>query len=987
MTLLMNQGNLTDDAEAQFRALADCSPVVVWVTDPSGRCTYLNRRWYELTGQTPGAAENFGWLDAAHPDDRTRIEGTFRAANADRAPFRLEYRLRAADGSYRSVIDIASPRLDAHGEFLGYVGSVIDIEDRREAEQRLSLSEERLRLASDAGDVGLWDVDVVADELFWPARVKRMFGISADVPVTMQDFYDGLHPDDRARTVEAYAAACDPERRAPYDVEYRTVGKEDGVVRTVAAKGKAIFDEDGRCVRVLGTAVDTSASRQAQAALRDSEARYRALFEAIDTGFCVVEVDLNAGGQIDYRVVEANRAFFSQTGFPEAIVGEWLRQAAPTLEEYWFETYGEVAATGVPRRFEQGSPTLGRWFDVYAFPTGELGSGRVAILFNDISARHDAEMRLRANLQQMPGFVAVLTGPSHVYEYVNDAYVTISGQRDFIGRGVRDVFPELADQGFYELLDQVYSTGEPFAASAMPIHLAGEATPRFIDFLYEPIRKDGVVSGIFVGGYDISERVRADHALQDLNVRLEQTVADRTADLTAALQALKTEGAERERAEEALRQSQKLEGMGQLTGGVAHDFNNLLTPIIGSLDLLQRRGLGGEREQKLIAGAIQSAERAKTLVQRLLAFARRQPLQAAPIDLGALMASMGDLIASTTGPQIKVTVEVPSNLPPAHADPNQVEMALLNLAVNGRDAMPDGGTLRISARAETVGSEHHAGLQAGDYLCLSVADTGVGMDSETLQRAIEPFFSTKGIGKGTGLGLSMVHGLASQLGGGLTLHSHPGVGTNVELWLPVSRAALPADEAAAASEPPLPGGVALVVDDEPLVRMTTADMLGELGYKVVEADSATEALSKMRGGLRPDLVVTDHLMPGMTGTELAIALRETDPRLKVLIVSGYAETEGLALDIARLTKPFRSEDLAARPPCQAGSEVASVQRAAGLRWPTSHAVGVQLFAARRRSPNAESPRQSKARAERKFLHLYNDLRLSCRRLAVLHTME
>ncbi|MET1754202.1 PAS domain S-box protein [Novosphingobium sp. RD2P27] len=365
-------------------------------------------------------------------------------------------------------------------------------------------------------------------------------------------------------------------------------------------------------------------------------------------------------------------------------------------------------------------------------------------------------------------------------------------------------------------------------------------------------------------------------------------------------------------AQEALRQSQKMEAMGQLTGGVAHDFNNLLTPIVGSLDMLQRKQLGNEREQRLIAGAMQSAERAKTLVQRLLAFARRQPLQPVPVDIVKLVADMADLVASTTGPQIKILIKVPDHLPAAQADPNQLEMALLNLAVNARDAMANGGgTLRISAAAENVDAGHRSQLQPGTYLCLSVADTGAGMDEATIARAVEPFFSTKGIGRGTGLGLSMVHGLASQLGGGLTIQSRLGHGTNVELWLPLSTAELETTKPATrTSELPEMRGTALLVDDEDLVRMSTADMLNDLGYAVVEAASAEEALLLLGGDTQFNLLVTDHLMPGISGTELAREVRTITPSMPVLLVSGYAEYDGVDPDLPRLTKPFRKDELA-----------------------------------------------------------------------------
>jgi len=378
-------------------------------------------------------------------------------------------------------------------------------------------------------------------------------------------------------------------------------------------------------------------------------------------------------------------------------------------------------------------------------------------------------------------------------------------------------------------------------------------------------------------------------------------------DLTEA----KEREADLEIARDALRQSQKMEAMGSLTGGVAHDFNNLLTPIIGSLDMLVRKNVGTKRERRLIEGALQSAERAKMLVQRLLAFARRQPLQPTGVDVARVIDSMTGLIASTLGPTIAVEIEIePDDLPPAHADLNQLEMALLNLAVNARDAMPEGGTLTIAASRHNVRPGDVAGLARGDYIRLSVSDTGCGMDDDTLQRAIEPFFSTKGVGKGTGLGLSMVHGLTAQLGGGLTIDSMPGRGTTIGLWLPVSSVTACEEDRPADRQPfPIRLGTALLIDDEDLVRMSTAHMLAELNYTVVEAASAEEALVLIDAGLQPDVLITDHLMPGMSGADLTRRLKLTHPTLPVLIVSGYADEGGIDADIPRLAKPFRNAEL------------------------------------------------------------------------------
>lgn len=364
---------------------------------------------------------------------------------------------------------------------------------------------------------------------------------------------------------------------------------------------------------------------------------------------------------------------------------------------------------------------------------------------------------------------------------------------------------------------------------------------------------------------------------------------------------------ELEQTQEALRQAQKLEAMGQLTGGVAHDFNNLLSPIIGGLDLLQRRGIGDDRAKRMINGALASAERAKTLVQRLLAFARRQPLQPTAVDIGQTVKDLSHLLASTLGPRIQLDISIADDLPCARADANQLEMALLNLAVNSRDAMPDGGNLRISADHQIT--EAGDDLPAGEFVRIAVEDDGVGMDEETLARCIEPFYSTKGVGQGTGLGLSMVHGLAAQLSGALRIRSIFGSGTTIELWLPTSEGLSAAAEADNQQNLEQGAGVALVIDDEELVRLSTAEMLEGLGYETIEASSAEVALQILEKRA-VDLLVTDHLMPGMTGTDLAKIASERFPSMKVLIVSGYADVDGLDPAFARLTKPFKQAELA-----------------------------------------------------------------------------
>ncbi|HEY6049150.1 MAG TPA: ATP-binding protein [Sphingomicrobium sp.] len=399
----------------------------------------------------------------------------------------------------------------------------------------------------------------------------------------------------------------------------------------------------------------------------------------------------------------------------------------------------------------------------------------------------------------------------------------------------------------------------------------------------------------------------------DARARLEE-LQDREERLRTINETLEARVAERSREHELalakLHEAQKLETLGQLTGGVAHDFNNLLTPVIGNLDLLRHRLGSKDPAQRLIDSGLQAASRAATLVQRLLAFARRQDLRVRSVNVGSLLDGMRDLIRRSIDPAIEVHISYAADLPPAYVDPNQLELAILNLAINARDAMPRGGKLIIEAGA--AAAEEGGGLRPGEYLRISVSDSGIGMDDRTLARAVEPFFSTKGVGKGTGLGLSMVHGLAAQLGGTLRLSSRPGAGTRAEIWLP--RAAEAASVESFESRAPVRApreATILLVDDEDLVRMGTAEMLSDLGYKVVEASSGAEALRLLRTGDPPDLLVTDYLMPGMNGVALIEQARRLVPDMHVMLITGYSDiAEGPGASVARLAKPFRQSDLA-----------------------------------------------------------------------------
>ncbi len=803
------------ESEARYRSLFESLDagfcILEMEYDESGRATdyrfiEVNPAFAQQTGLTDAQGKS---MRALRPDHEQHWFNTYGEIARTLVRKRFEAPAAALDNRW---YDVHAFPIGAPGENRVAV-LFYDITERKRVAERLQENEERLRLAADNAEIGFWDVDEINGRLHWTRRVKAMFGISPDVPVSMDDFYAGLHPDDREHTAQAYAAAADPEQRALYDVEYRTIGKEDGVVRWVAAKGRGIFDENGRCLRVAGTAIDISPRRNAELrnlALVELTDRFRELDDPADLAFAAAEV---LG-----RTLGVSRAGYGHVDpLAETI----------TIERDW-NAPGIATLAG----------TLN--FRDYGSYIEDLKRGET-VVFAD--AELDPRTSLTADALKAIGAQAVVNMP--VRE-----------------RG-----------GVVGLLYLNHATAREWLPEELAL-----------------VREVAERTRAAIARREAEDEVRALAAL------LERKVEERTSELMLA--------------QEALRQSQKLEAMGQLTGGVAHDFNNLLTPIIGSLDLLQRRATGDPREQRLIDGALQSAERAKTLVQRLLAFARRQPLQPRPVDVGALVEGMADLIASTSGPRTKVAVAIAPDVPAAVADPNQLEMAILNLSVNARDAMPDGGRLSIIVGAETIGAGHPTGLPPGRYVCVSVADSGTGMDADTIARAIEPFFSTKGLGKGTGLGLSMVHGLVTQLGGTLTLSSKPGLGTEVELWLPATDREATSEGAAPVVILPAASGRALLVDDEELVRASTAHMLTDMGFEVFETASAEDALRRLGAGDPFDLLVTDHLMPGMTGTELARAAIARRPGLPVLVISGYAELDGIAPDLPRLTKPFRQAELA-----------------------------------------------------------------------------
>jgi PAS domain S-box-containing protein len=660
--------------------------------------------------------------------------------------------------------------------------------------------------------------------------------------------------------------------------------------------------------------------------------------------------------------------------------------------------------------------------------------------------RSEAE-RLRQLFDNAPGFMAVLSGPDHVFDLANSAYMRLVGHRDIVGRPVREALPEVAGQGFIRLLDEVYETGKPFTGVSVDVLLrsrdGGAVEKRLVDFVYQPVfGDDGRVTGIFCEGYDVTDRHTAElklreseqrfrliadsapvpmwvtkldrkrafvnrayadflgvsyeeaidydwrtrihpedierivaeslageatlkpftlegrylrgdgewrwlrsesqprwgpegehdgfigvafditeaklaeAALREMNETLERRVAERTGDLTDALERLRAEVAERERAEEALRQAQKMEAVGQLTGGIAHDFNNLLTPILGGLELIATR-VDDARLKRVAEAALESSRRGAKLTGQLLAFSRIQRLAMRPVQVNAVIANMRQILKHTIGAGIEIRTSFDERAGCAVCDENQLENAVLNLAINARDAMPGGGVLSISTAC--VEEEGAADLEPGAYVRVTVEDDGEGMPPEVLARAVEPFYSTKPLGKGTGLGLAQVYGIAQQSGGTMRIESEPGNGTKVHILLPRGPVADAADEAGggehgAAPAPAAAAARILVVDDDADVRGFLEDALDELGHLVTGCDCGEAALAEVARDC-PDLVLLDFAMPGMNGAEVAREIRKSCPNLPIVFVTGYAESEqlesALGADVRVLRKPFSIDDLIA----------------------------------------------------------------------------
>ena len=972
------------ESEAHSRALVAAGTYIIFRMSPDWR------RMNQLDGQdfltdTPEPVED--WADRYIPaEDRASVFAAIEDSIQNRAIFALEHRVRSADGGIGWVLSRAVPIFGPEGEVVEWFGAATDVTARRFAEDRqtflLKLSD-ALRPLTDPTAIQGEAVRVLGEHL----HSGRAFYVEVDEEageyVVAQDWHlpgetshAGRFPlvdwpmpwlaDSKTWVVRD--TATDPALPDGQRDTYRGQGvgalivvplvKQGRLVASCVTNQRAARDWTSGEIRLVEeTAERTWAAVErahAEAALRKSEAKYRAIFQTIDQGFHIAEVIQDASGRvIDFRYLEANANMERMTGLGN-VVGRLVSDVVPNVESYWMEPLTRVVRTGEPNRTEGYNKDTRRWYRVHNSRIGGDGSRLIGVFFDDITERKAHEEQ-QTFLLALSDALRPLTDPDAIQgeaarvlgehlqsgrayyvevdqkagEYVVAREWHLPGETSHTGRfPLADwPMPWLADSKTCVIRDTATDPGLPDgqrdayrgqgvgALIVVPLIKQGrlvatcatnQRAPR--DWTAGEIR---LVEEMAERTWAAVERARAEAALRQAMARtaedLEARVLERTAELMAA--------------EASLRQAQKMKAIGQLTGGIAHDFNNMLQGVVGGLDMARYRIHDGRGEDALcfLAAAGDAAGRAAALTRRLLAFARPQPLEPHPVNADALLSNMADLIRRSIGPEISLGLVMCDGNWPALSDPSELESAILNLCINARDAILDGGRLTIMTEDLHI-SAADLGLAEevapGDFVAIRVSDTGIGMPPEVQERATEPFFTTKPLGEGTGLGLSQVWGFVRQSGGLLRIESMQGRGTAIHILLPRSNlesSVLPGSEDAALKEADIvASATVLMVDDEVAVRVPVAERLRDLGYRVIEAPDGPSALKLLDDGLRPDLLITDIGLPnGMNGRQVIEAVCGRIPGLPVLIVTGYADTT-LPVGIEVIGKPFDLDALARR---------------------------------------------------------------------------
>ncbi|UYY76176.1 PAS domain-containing protein [Sphingomonas sp. R1] len=943
---ILNQGSETTravlaerDRQAEVDRLRDyfqqAPGAVALLEGPAHRFVLANPAYLELVGRQnvvgralaeaipEVVAQGYG----AVLDQVYRSGEPYSAINRD-----VMLQRRSDADAERRVLDFSfQPIKDGTGACTGIFVAAADITERAAAEEALRRSEERLQLALNASTgIGTWDWTAESGRISGDERFAALFGIDADRVAyggAFEAVLNFIHPEDRARiAMEVRQAVAE---RAPLKLEFRVV-RGDGAVRWLLTQGRCTFDADGRPIRFPGVAFDITDRKLAEEAAQEAADELRTATEAqsflhnlaerqraLDTPDAIMEL---TAAELAAKLGLARVGFYRVVGdkihlgpgwndgtLPSFELGLSLDAIAPLIPSYRegrtvvvCDSSAEFPGSELSRISPSaiGVPLLrgGQWVATFYANAAGARTWRpeeIAFLETvvettwDSVERADAVLALRKSEAQ---FRAITNSIDHMVwsadangliDYYNDRWYEYTGVAE--GSTDGDAWSSVLhpdDQSrAWATWEHCVRTGDLYRIEYRMRNHRGSF--RWALGRAQALRdENGRIVRWFGTCTDIQEIVDAREVLARSREELEAAVRERTERLMAA--------------EAQLRQAQKMEAVGQLTGGIAHDFNNMLAVVIGALDLMERRiGQGRTDIERYLVAARDGASRAAALTQRLLAFSRRQPLAPTALDVNDMLSGMIELLVRTLGEGVVIETWFARQLEPVVADRNQLENVVLNLAVNGRDAMPQGGTLTIETEQRAIDSTEAARheIAPGDYVEIRIRDTGTGMPADVAARAFDPFFTTKGVGKGTGLGLSQVFGFVRQSGGHVTIDSEPGRGTCVCVLLPSRPEAVPSP-AATATERELPRGraneVILVVEDEDRVRTFSVEALRELGYGVVFARDGIEALRLLERGQKISLLFSDVVMPEMSGRELAARVRQRMPGLKVLLTSGYA---------------------------------------------------------------------------------------------------
>ena len=851
---------LAREKDANFQAVTRIMPNQLWTARPDGNVDWINERAIEYIGASNVKYSTEAWLERVHPDDRAAALLSFQTAISAGQPYEAEFRARRHDGTYRWFLARAIPVRDADNVIERWVGTNTDIHDRKLAEDANARDRDRLwQLSQEL----LLVCDLTGSIIAVNPAVTRILGWEENEFVG-HDIMSFIHPEDLERSAAEGDRLAEGLTLQGFENRFRT---KDGGYRVLAW---AAVPDAGR-IHAIGR------DMTAEHAVRSERERSWTLSP-------VIKVIATVGG----RTLAVNPAWTRLLGWTEAeavgrhvnefLAPEGLDEVLRAMEQLGhgltMADYETVSLTKSGERRRITWTTLREDDILHAF-------GRDVTVERQAAEALAASRAERDRIWNTTNDLMAVAGLDGYLKSVNPAWSRLLGHEE----------ATLLCRPF---MDFVPVSDHPRAIAGLAKLARGEG---LMEFEKRLVHADGRSSLIAWN----AEPVGDTYYLVGRNVTEQRQV------------------------EEALRQSQKMEAVGQLTGGIAHDFNNLLQGITGSLNLLEKRLAQGRLSDlnRFINGAMGAANRAAALTHRLLAFSRRQPLDPKPVSANPLIGSMEDLLRRTMGENIELDLILAPDLWATLCDPHQLENAVLNLAINARDAMPNGGKLTIETCNHMLDEtlpHWSLEMQPNAYVCISVTDTGIGMSQDTIDKAFEPFFTTKPIGQGTGLGLSMIYGFVRQSEGHTKIRSQVGQGTSLQLFLPRYSGDLAEDEPREGdllAPPQADGETILIIEDEPVVRGLIVEVVGDLGFAALEASDGPGGLEVLQSRKRIDLLITDVGLPGLNGRQVADAARLLRPGLKVIFITGYAENAASAQGflepgMAMITKPFAMDELAAK---------------------------------------------------------------------------